>query len=166
MIYHWLFLITTLGLCIIAGMPTRFWMRMGEWITSRALRGKQVRLWNALGAQHHPFTPDTSFIERGVGLAMDHTRNLVFLAVPEGGQMKARILPRSALSAHAARMQSDNGFHQYFVEIITADSANPVWRLSCENATLAAEIADTLSQPLASAECRNGGTAGLGHAIQ
>ena len=146
MIFHWLFIIITLVLCAVAALPTRFWLRTGELIKARDLRGKRLRLQKALAAQHLPFTPDESFLDRGVGLAMDHGRKLVFLACPQGGGMRAEILPSVALGGHEACMQSDHGFQEYFVEISIPGKAQPVWRLACENAELAAEVDGALAR--------------------
>ncbi|MBU6449922.1 MAG: hypothetical protein KGQ26_09895 [Rhodospirillales bacterium] len=146
MIFHWLFIIITLLLCAVAALPTRFWLRTGEWAKARGLRGKQVQLKDALAAQRHPFTPDESFLDRGVGLAVDHERKLVFLACPQNGAMRAEILPSSALGPHEARILSDNGFQENFVEILTPGLANPVWRLPCGDTELAAEVDSALAR--------------------
>ncbi|MBU6419300.1 MAG: hypothetical protein KGQ79_06170 [Proteobacteria bacterium] len=146
MIFHWLFIITTLVLCAVAVLPTRFWLRSGEWIKTRGLRTKQTRLQSLLAAQRQPFTPELSFLERGVGLAVDKGRALVFLASSENGGMRATILPCAALGGHALRMLSDNGFQEYFVEISTPGTAQPLWRLDCDDAPLAAEVDDALSR--------------------
>lgn len=146
MIFHWLFIIITLLLCAVAALPTRFWLRIGEWVKTRLLRGKQARLKDALAAQPSPFTPDESFLDRGVGLAVDHERKLVFLACPQNGKMRAEILPSSALGQHEALILSDNGFQENFVEILTPGMANPVWRLPCTDAELAAEVDSALTR--------------------
>lgn len=146
MIFHWLFIITTLVLCAVAVLPTRFWLRSGEWIKTHDLRTKQTRLQKLLAAQRQPFTPELSFLERGVGLAVDKGRALVFLASSESGGMRAAILPRAALGEHAMRMLSDNGFQEYFVEISAPGTTQPLWRLDCGDAQLAAEMDDALSR--------------------
>ncbi|MDE1907581.1 MAG: hypothetical protein KGH75_14140, partial [Rhodospirillales bacterium] len=135
-----------LVLCAVAALPTRFWVRTGEWGKTRLLRGKQARLKDALAAQRRPFTPDESFLDRGVGLAVDHERKLVFLACPQNGGMRAEILPSSALGQHEARIVSDNGFQENFVEILTPGTANPVWRLPCGDSELAAEVDSALAR--------------------
>ena len=146
MVFHWLFIVTTLVLCAVAGLPTRFWLRSGEWLKSRGLRGKKIRLEEALAAQRRPFTADESFLDRGVGLAIDDKRRLVFLASMEGGGIRAGILPSTALGEHKVQMQSDNGFQEYFVEISAPGTAHPIWRLHCEDAELAAEVDGAISR--------------------
>ena len=146
MIFHWLFIIITLLLCAVAALPTRFWVRVGEWVKTRGLQGKQARLQAALVQQRRPFTPDESFLNRGVGLAMDHERKLVFLACPQNGRMRAEILPSSALGQHMVLMQSDHGFQENFVEISIPGTAQPVWRLPCADSELAAEVDNALAR--------------------
>ncbi len=146
MIFHWLFIITTLVLCAVAALPTRFWLRTGEWLKTRRLRGKQARLQEALAAQRRPFTPEESFLERGVGLAIDHERKLVFLASPQNGRIRAEILPNAALGQREVLVLSDHGFQENFVEISTPGLANPLWRLPCADAELAAEVDRALAR--------------------
>lgn len=146
MIFHWLFIISTLILCAVAAMPTRGWLALGERLKGGALKRKQRRLEAALAAQLQPFQPDVSFLDRGVGLAVDHAHKLVFLAVPEGAKMYAEILPASALGAHQALTRLDNGFQDHVVEIAASAGARPLWQLFCGDAALAAEIDGALAQ--------------------
>lgn len=146
MIFHWLFIIGTLILCAVAAMPTRGWLTIAGRLKGGTTRRKQKRLEEALAAQHRPFTPDESFLDRGVGLAVDRTQQLVFLAVPDGAQMRAEILHTSALGEHTARTELDNGFQEHFVEIATPGAIRPFWRLPCGDAALADEVDGALSR--------------------
>ncbi len=146
MIFHWLFIISTLILCAVAAMPTRAWLSIAERVKTSTVRRQQKRLEEALAAQRRPFTPDESFLDRGVGLALDHAQGLVFLAVPDGAQTRAEILPASALGAHEARMRLDNGFQEHFVDISAPGAARPSWRLPCGDAALAFEVDGALSR--------------------
>ncbi len=146
MIFHWLFIISTLILCAVAAMPTRGWLGMAERVKNRTMRHKQRRLEEALAGLHRPFLPDVSFLDRGVGLAVDHAHRLVFLAMPDGAQMRAEILPASALGAHEARTRLDNGFQEHIVDIVAPGAARTSWRLSCGDAALAAEVDGALAR--------------------
>ncbi len=146
MIFHWLFIITTLILCAVAAMPTRGWLAVAERFKSSTLQRKQKRLEAALAAQRRPFTPDESFLDRGVGLAVDHVQKLVFLAMPDGAQMRAEILPASALGTHEARTKQDNGFQEHIVEIAAPGATHSSWRLLCDDASLAFEVDGALSR--------------------
>jgi hypothetical protein len=146
MIFHWLFIIGTLILCAVAAMPTRGWLIISERVKGNVVHRKQKRLEEALAAQRHAFSPDESFLDRGVGLAVDHAQRLVFLAMPDGAQMRAEILPVAALSAHETSMRLDNGFQEYFVEISTPGGLRPSWRLPCGDAALADEVDGALSR--------------------
>ena len=77
---------------------------------------------------------------------MDHARKLVFLAAPDGAQMRAEIIPASALGAHQALTKLDNGFQDYFVEIAAPGASRPSWLLPCGDAALAAEVDGALAQ--------------------
>jgi hypothetical protein len=145
-IFHWLFITGTLILCVVAAMPTRGWLALGSWVKNGALKRKQKRLEDALAAMQQPFRPDVSFLDRGVGLAVDHAHRLVFLAMPDGAQMRAEILPATALGAHQARTKLDNGFQEHVVEIAAPGSARPFWRLICDDAALADEVNGALAQ--------------------
>lgn len=145
MIFHWLFIISTLILCAVAAMPTRAWLALADKFRNSTTRQKQRRFEAALAAQTQAFTPEQSFLPRGAGLALDHKRGLVFLAEPDGAQMRAAILPVSALGAHAARTLADNGFQEYVLEVEAPGTAHPSWRLRCADSDLAQEMDGALS---------------------
>ncbi|MDR3505672.1 MAG: hypothetical protein P4L52_05470 [Acidocella sp.] len=95
--------------------------------------------------QGRPFQQDKSFLKDGVGLALDLTQRLAFVAVQEEGGLKSAILPIAALRTHAVGERRDNGFYDYYVDLTVDDAAHPVWRLVCgENPDLAAKIATAL----------------------
>ncbi|MGE4481907.1 hypothetical protein [Acidocella sp.] len=113
---------------------------------TQRLRRTQTQLEQALAAQQRPFTPGESFLDRGVGLAIDHAQGLVFLATPDKAGMRADILPASALGTHSARTKLDNGFQEHFVEIGAPGTTRPAWRLSCPDTALAVEVDLALSR--------------------
>lgn len=146
MFFHLLFITVTLILCAVAAMPTRAWLAMGERLNASLLKRKQARLKAALAAQSRPFWPDESFLDRGVGLAVDHARKLIFLAMPDGAQMRAEILPLSAIGSHKAQTRQENGFQENFVEITAPGGIRPLWRLPCGDAALADEVNGALAR--------------------
>ena len=145
---HVLLMIGIIALCVVTGMPTRYWRALAAWGRQRWLRGKAKKLQKALAVQGADFASDESFLERGVGLAIDHTRGLVFLAQPEGKQYQSAILPKSQLGAHATVIRQEEGFHHCFVEIEQTEAPTRKWLLPCADSDLADEINERLSQAL------------------
>ena len=119
-LFHIFFMLGIIALCTITGMPSRYWVVLGAKARRFLQQGKRKRLHQAFAAQGQAFTADESFLEQGVGLALDHQRGLVFLAQPNGKDYQSAILPKTHLGAHAAIVRQEEGFHHYFVEIADA----------------------------------------------
>jgi hypothetical protein len=142
-------LLATFIICAVSALPTKWYVGLGAWVTNgrqnRQVRGieRELARRNAVT----PFAGQTSFLSRGVGLALDVSQRLVFVAVREGGTWRSAILPFSAvLDVHAGEMR-DSGFYDYYIDLTTTDGPKPVWRISCgENPELAQEIRQTLTQ--------------------
>lgn len=145
---HILLMIGIIALCAVTGMPTRYWRTLAAWGKQRWLRAKGEKLQKALALQGTNFSSDESFLERGVGLAIDHTQGLVFLAQPEGNQYQTAILPKSQLGGHTTVVRQDEGFHHCFVEIEQTGVSSRKWLLPCADSDLADEINNRLSQAL------------------
>ena len=141
---HILFMIGIIALCMVAAMPTRYWVILGSWARGRLLHAKGEKLKKVLALQEASFSADESFLDRGVGLAMDHKRGLVFLAQPNGKQYQTAILPKTQLGAHETIVLQENGFHRCFIEIFQTGAAARKWRLPCVDSDLADEINDWL----------------------
>ena len=91
------------------------------------------------------FTADKDFFPRGVGLALDRARGLLFLAECDGGVMRSVLLPVSALRAVRGGDSGDDGVYDHFVDVTVQGRGKPSWRLLCgEDSTLAAEVAQVL----------------------
>lgn len=145
---HILFMIGIIVLCMVAAMPTRYWMALAAWGRRHLLHRKGEQLQKALALQGAAFAADESFLDRGVGLAMDHKQGLIFLAQKEGKQYKTAILPKVLLGAHTTIVRQDEGFHRCFVEILEAGATPRKWLLPCTDSDLADEINLRLSQNL------------------
>lgn len=143
-LFHILFMIGIILLCTIVGMPTRYWIRLGGWAKKRLLLTKGEKLQKALALQGENFASDESFIDRGVGLAIDHKRGLVFLAQPDGKHYQTAILLRAQLGAHETIVRQEEGFHRYFVEIVETGATARKWLLPCTDSDLADEINERL----------------------
>lgn len=139
-LFHILFMIGIIVLCTVVGMPTRYWIVLSGWAKGRLLHAKGERLQKALAQQGASFSADESFLDRGVGLAIDHKRGLVFLAQPDGKQYQTAILPMAQLGAHATVVRQEEGFHRCFIEIYETGAAMRKWLLPCADSDLADEI--------------------------
>lgn len=148
--FHVLFMIGIIVLCLVAAMPTRGWMLVAAKGKSFLRRGIKRKLEAALAAQKQPFSPDESYLSQGVGLALDHTRGLVFLAQPEGDVFRCAIQPQTQLGPHRLVVEQENGFHRCFIEIPQIGQGLPAWRLPCRDSDVANEIDQTLYKALAS----------------
>lgn len=140
----WSLLGVTLVLCAIAGFPTKWWHDMARWLRDtwhrRTVRGLEQAL--ARQARGRQFTPETSFLGQGVGLALDPARRELFLAMRDGNGLAAGIFPYAAIRHVRRGEANDNGFHDYYVELTLRDAPRPVWRLLCgEDTGLAAKVA-------------------------
>lgn len=99
-VLHILFMLGIIALCAVTGMPTRYWRALAAWGRKRWLRAKGEKLRKALALQGADFSSDESFLDQGVGLAIDHKRGLVFLAQPDGRHYQTTILSMSQLGPH------------------------------------------------------------------
>lgn len=140
LLFHVLFMIGIIILCMVVGMPTRYWWAVAAWLRHRLLNSKGKKLQKALALQGEEFLSDESFLDRGVGLAIDHKRGLVFLAEPDGKHYQTAVLPKSQLGEHRMVVQQADGFHHFFVEISETGTAPRKWRLPCADSELADEI--------------------------
>lgn len=145
-VFHILFLLGVIALCVVTGMPTRYWRALAAWGRRRWLRVKGERLRKALALQGVNFLSDESFLDQGVGLAIDHERGLVFLAQPDGGQYQTAILSTSQLGAHTTVVRQEDGFQNCFVEISESGTATRKWLLPCADSALANEINNQLNK--------------------
>lgn len=143
---HILFMIGIVILCTAVGMPTRYWMILGAKIRERFLHAKGEKLKKALQSQGVTFSSDESFLDRGVGLAIDHQRGLIFLAQPDGKQYQTTILPKARLGAHSTLINQVDGFQRCFLEISETGADAQKWRLPCADSELADEINNRLEQ--------------------
>lgn len=148
--FHVLFMIGIIILCLVAAMPTRGWMLVTDKSKRFLRRGIKRKLEEALAAQKQAFTPDESYLPQGVGLALDHTRGLVFLAQPEGETLRCAIQSQAQLGPHRLVVDQENGFHRCFIEIAQVGQAAASWRLPCRDSEVANEIDQTLYKALAS----------------
>lgn len=149
LLLHIFFMIGIILLCAIAAMPTRYWMALAAWGRRRLLQTKGEKLQKALALQGAVFTADESFLDRGVGLAMDHKQGLVFLAQADGKQYRTAILSKAQLGAHTTIVRQDEGFHRCFVEILETGATPRKWLLPCADSDLADEINSRLSHDFA-----------------
>jgi hypothetical protein len=143
----WILLIVTFIFSAIFMLPTRWYTGMAGWLQKSGAQHHQHQLEQELArqTQGRPFEQDKSFFKDGVGLALDLTQRLAFVAVREEGGLKSAILPIAALRTHAVGERRDNGFYDYYVDLTVDDAARQVWRLVCgENPDLAAKIATAL----------------------
>lgn len=145
LLIHILFMIGIVVLCMVAAMPTRYWRGLAAWGRQKLLRAKGEKLQKALALQGVHFAADESFLDRGVGLAMDHKQGLVLLAQPEGKQYQTAILAKSQLGAHTTIVKQVEGFHRCFVEIEQTGTQARTWRLPCADSELADEVNDRLT---------------------
>lgn len=145
-ILHILFMVGIIILCTAVGMPTRYWMILGTKIRARFLHSRGEKLKKALQSQGVTFSSDESFLDRGVGLAIDHQRGLIFLAQPKGKQYQTTILPKARLGAHATLINQIDGFHRCFLKISETGTNSQTWLLPCADSELADEINDRLEQ--------------------
>lgn len=145
-LFHILFMVGIILLCTVVGMPTRYWVVLGGWARGRFLQAKGEKLQKILALQGVSFSADESFLDRGVGLAIDHKRGLVFLAQPDGKQYQTAILPRANLGAHETIVSQENGFHRCFVEISEIGTSARKWLLPCADSDLADEINHRLEE--------------------
>lgn len=148
----WVLTIVTFIFCAVSAFPTKWCAQL--WDASVGLWHGHVRR----GLEHElarraagtGFVAEQKFFARGVGLALDKTHGLLFLAAREGSRLSSAILPFAALRAVSAGEASDSGFYDYYVELTLQDTAKPRWRLLCgENPALAAEVRQALTDGLA-----------------
>lgn len=144
-LFHILFMIGIIVLCTVVGMPTRYWVALGAWARERLLDAKGEKLKKALALQGANFSADESFVDRGVGLAIDDKHGLVFLAQPDGKRYQTAILPVARLGAHETVVRQDEGFHSCFVEISETGAKARKWLLPCTDSDLADEINNRLA---------------------
>lgn len=147
-LFHVLFMIGIIVLCVVAAMPTRYWMLLSEWVRKRLVRAKGKELQKAIALQGVEFSSDESFLDRGVGLAIDHQRGLVFLAQPDGKKYQTDVLLKSKLGQHRTIIRQDEGFHRCFVEIQELGLSERKWLLPCADSDLADEINNRLDEVL------------------
>lgn len=143
----WVLLIVTFIFSAIFMLPTRWYTGMASWVKNSSSKHHLHQFEHELARQLNgrPFTQDKSFLKDGVGLALDQTQRLIFVAVHEESGLKSAILPLAALRTHAVGERRDNGFYDYYVDLTVDDAAHPVWRLVCgENPDLAAKVATAL----------------------
>lgn len=143
---HILFMIGIIVLCTAVGMPTRYWVILGARIREHFLHTKGEKLKKALSLQGVDFSSDESFLERGVGLALNHQHGLIFLAQPEGKQYKTAIIPKTQLGAHSTIINQVDGFHRCFLEISETGAHAQKWLLPCADSELADDINSRLEQ--------------------
>ena len=148
LLFHILFMIGIILLCMVAAMPTRYWLTLASWVRRSLMRAKGRKLQQALALQGVEFSADESFLDRGVGLAIDHQRGLVFLAQPDGKHYQTTILPKAKLGTHMTIVQQEEGFHRCFVELSERDQTAHKWLLPCADSELAEEINTRLTQTL------------------
>jgi hypothetical protein len=144
----WGLMIVTFIFCAVSAFPTKWCMQLWE-ASVRLWRGHVRRALEhelARRAAGTGFVAEQKFFARGVGLAVDKTHGLLFLAAPEGSRLSSAILPFTALHAVSAGEASDNGFYDYYVDLTLRDAVQPRWRLLCgENPALAAEVKQLLT---------------------
>lgn len=143
---HIFFMIGIIVLCAAVGMPTRYWVVLGGRIRAHFLYAKGRKLKKALQLQDIHFSSDESFLDRGVGLAIDHQRGLMFLAQPEGSHYQTAILPKAQIGAHTTIINQVEGFHRCYLEVLENGANAKKWRLPCADLDLADEINDKLTQ--------------------
>lgn len=148
LVIHILFMLGIIVLCTVAAMPTRYWQILGSWGKQRLSHAKGKKLQSVLALQGVRFEGDESFLDRGVGLAIDHKQGLVFLAQPDGKQYQTAIVPKTSLGPHAAIIRQEDGFHRNFVEILETSSPTRKWLIPCSDSDLANEINSRLSAAL------------------
>lgn len=157
----WSLLLLTLLLCAVSSFPTGWCVRLWSWCAG-VWRGHVARrLERELGrrAAGTGFAASSSFFARGVGLAVDRTHRLLFLAERDGENLCSAILPFMALRAVSAGEGRDSGFYDYYVDVAVRDGAKPNWRLLCgEDEALAGEVRRALVEDV-TVGARQGGSA-------
>lgn len=146
--FHVLFMIGIIVLCMLAAMPTRYWMGVSAWGRQYLLRKRGDKLKKALALQGENFLSDESFLDRGVGLAIDKGKGLIFLAQKEGQRYKTAILPKSQLGTHETIIRQEDGFQRCFLEISQIGPSAHKWLLPCMDSDLADEINSRLNEAL------------------
>jgi len=148
----WTLLIVTFVFSAIFMLPTRWYTGFASWVKNSSSKHGLHVLEQELArqTQGRQFKQDKSFLKDGVGLALDLTQRLAFVAVREDGKLKSAILPFTALKSHAAGERRDSGFYDYYIDLTVADAAHPMWRLVCgENPELAASVSKALDEVMA-----------------
>lgn len=143
MIFLYAFLVLLFVFCAVSSMPTRAWLAAGAWLQAARTRSARRAVARELArlTRRTPFTPETSFLPRGIGLAVDRTRRLIFVATREGKAAHGAILDLDRVTGSASGDAYHYGFEDHYVDLAVRDTAHPVWRLWCgEDAALAAEI--------------------------
>lgn len=143
---HILLMLGIIALCAGAGMPTRYWLALGSRIRQRFLQNKGKKLKKALRLQGIDFPLDESFLDCGVGLAIDHQRGLIFLAQPEKDKYETAVLSKAQLGTHTVFINQVDGFQRCYLDISQIGDCEKKWRLPCADADLATEINDALGQ--------------------
>lgn len=147
-LFRVVFVIGIILLCMVAAMPTQYWLNLAAYGRRRLLQAKGAKLQRALALQGVDFDSDESFLDRGVGLAIDHKHGLIFLAQPEGEAYQTAILSKAQLGAHTTLIRQEDGFHRCFVEISETSPTPRTWLLPCADSDLADEVNERLRQAL------------------
>lgn len=145
----WTLLVATFILCAVSALPTKWYTGMGGWVMNSQHKRHVHEIEQELARQTAvtPFQGETSFLPQGVGLAIDLSRHLVFVAVREGGRLKSAILPFAAVREVRSGEMRDSGFYDYYIDLTVQDGAKPFWRILCgENPELANEVKQALSE--------------------
>jgi len=145
----WSLMIFTFILCAISSFPTKWCADLWSWMAAlwhghvvRQLEREMARKTAGTG-----FSAAVSFLPRGVGLALDPARKLLFLAADDGGGVRSALLPFTALRAARTGEGSDRGFYDHYVDIDVQDEQHPLWRLLCgEKPELAAAVRQALRE--------------------
>lgn len=143
---HIFFMIGIIVLCTAVGMPTRYWVVLGGKIRERFLHTKGEKLKKALQLQGIDFPSDESFLDSGVGLAINYQSGLIFLAQPDGKKYKTAIFSKAQLGAHTTIINQVDGFQRCYLEISETGKNAKTWRLPCADSELADEINNRLAK--------------------
>lgn len=147
----WTLLAVTLLLCALSSFPTAWCVSSWNWLAgfwrrqrSRALTRELARRTAGTG-----FAAAQDFFNAGVGLALDPSLRLLFLATQGQGRMRSALLPFAALRNVRSGEGRDNGFYDHYVEVTAGDGPSATWRLLCGgNAALAKQLEATLAGAL------------------
>lgn len=153
----WIFILSLLVIKVIvsvaAASPTHVWLNAFGRIGQRWRQRREQLLQRALMRETAgtAFTASQSFLPQGIGLALDPTHRLLFVADPAGNTLRAAVLPYDAVGSVRRGEMNMSGFYNHYVELAVR-GGKPAWRFLCgDDPALAHQVEDALRavQPVA-----------------